>query len=57
MTQRSHTPDSPRAIRAAERAEALRQLVEQGEPLKRAAWKVGVAERTARTYRQKWERG
>ncbi len=42
---------------ATERAEAMRQLVEQGEGLKQAAWRVGVAERTGRRYRQKWERG
>ncbi len=33
-----------------ERLTALQALLAQGEPLKRAAWHVGVSYRTARRY-------
>ncbi len=38
------------------RADKLRAYVMLGEPFKRAAWRVGVSIRTARRYRQRWER-
>jgi len=41
------------ARKAAERAETLRRHLEAGEGFKRAAWAAGVAERTARRYRQR----
>lgn len=39
-----------------ERAQALRELLERGEGLKRAAHKAGMAVRTARRWRQHWSR-
>ena len=40
---------------AKERGDRLRALLDQGEPLKRAAWKAGMACRTARRHRQRWQ--
>ncbi len=57
LRERSVLGNAVVAAKAAERAETLRQLVEQGEGFKRAAHRVGVAMRTARRYRQRWERG
>jgi transposase-like protein len=37
-----------------ERAETLRRLLEEGEHIKRAAWKAGMAHRTARRWRQRF---
>ena len=37
---------------ARKRADALRQEIEQGEGIKRAAWRVGVSYRTACRYRR-----
>lgn len=37
-----------------ERAETLRQLLEEGEHIKRAAWKAGMADRTARRWRRRF---
>ena len=44
------------ATMALERGARLRQLLAQGEPLKRAAWQVGMAVRTARRHRREWQR-
>ena len=38
-----------------ERAETLRQLLEEGEHIKRAAFKAGMAHRTARRWRQRFQ--
>jgi hypothetical protein len=40
--------------KARERAEALRGLLDEGECLKRAAFKAGMAYRTARRWRGTW---
>ena len=45
-----------RSLAAEERAETLRRMVDDGEAFKRAASKVGVSVRTARRYRQGWQR-
>ncbi len=54
LRERSALGNAVVAQRAAERADTLRRLVEQGEGFKRAAARVGVAVRTARRYRQRW---
>lgn len=53
LRERAKLGAAVQASRAAERAETLRRYLEAGEGFKRAAWAVGVAERTARRYRQR----
>jgi len=38
------------------RSDKMRAYMMLGEPFKRAAWYAGVSLRTARRYRQRWER-
>jgi hypothetical protein len=37
------------------RAEIVRRALEEGEGIKRAAWKASVSIRTARRYRMRWK--
>ncbi len=55
MTLRERGKLGNRALaeKAAMRAETLRSLLAEGEGLKRAAWKAGMAERTARRWRKR----
>ena len=41
-----------RSLQAQQRAETVRRLLAEGECIKRAAFKAGVAVRTARRYRR-----
>ena len=43
------------SARAALRAQHLVMLIEQGMDAERARRRLGVAERTARRYRERWE--
>jgi len=54
LAERAHLATQVRQNRAALRAERLRALIEHGECLKRAAFRVGVSYRTARRYRSEW---
>lgn len=54
LHERAKLGAAVRAAQAAERAETLRRLLEQGVGFKRAAWATGVAVRTARRYRQRF---
>ena len=54
LHERSRRGAAVRAQQAAMRAETLRRLLEDGEHIKRAAWKAGVSHRTARRYRQRF---
>jgi hypothetical protein len=42
-----------RQQKAAARSEMLHIILSEGECLKRAAWRVGISERTAKRYRSK----
>ena len=53
MTERAKLGGAVAAERAAARREAVLKLLAEGECLKRAAWRAGVAYRTARRYRQR----
>jgi hypothetical protein len=55
LHERSRRGAAVIAQKAAIRAELVRRLLEEGEHLKRAAWKAGVSHRTARRYRQRWK--
>ncbi len=52
LQERGKLGNATVAQQAAQRAEALRLMVERGECLKRAAWALGVSDRTARRYRK-----
>lgn len=54
LRERSKLGAQAQAQRAAERADAVRRLLNEGEGIKRAAFKAGVAVRTARRYRRRW---
>lgn len=54
MSERAKLGAAATNARYYERAETLRQLLEQGECLKRAAWKAGMAYRTARRHRRRF---
>jgi hypothetical protein len=43
------------AQKAAMRAEIVRRALEEGQGIKRAAWKASVSIRTARRYRMRWK--
>jgi hypothetical protein len=55
MRERARLGAQAANARYVERAETLRQLLEQGEHIKRAAWKAGMAHRTARRWRQRFD--
>lgn len=50
LAERAHLATATRQCAAARRAERLRRLLNEGECLKRAAWRVGVSYRTAKRY-------
>ncbi len=51
LAERARLATATRQEVAAQRADRLRRLLSDGEPLKRAAWRLGVSYRTARRYR------
>jgi hypothetical protein len=55
LHERSRRGAAVIAQKAAQRAETVRRLLDEGEHIKRAAWKAGVSHRTARRYRQRWK--
>lgn len=51
LAERARIATEARQEAARGRAQALRSLLQQGECLKRAAWRVGVSYRTAKRYK------
>lgn len=54
MSERARLGGEVTAARYRERAETLRQLLEQGEGFKRAAWRSGMSVRAARRWRRRF---
>lgn len=54
LAERAKLGGAVAAARAAEKAAAVRRLVDEGECLKRAAWRAGVSYSAAKRYARRW---